>query len=109
MKAHLLACSAFLLVPSALSQGFKPQSGFVPDSSTAVKIAEAVLAPVYGEKKIAAERPFTATLKDGTWIVEGALHCPGAAAESNVICMGGVAVVHISKADGRILLMSHGK
>lgn len=79
---------------------YKPQGGFVPDAATAIHIAEAVLTPVYGEEKIKSERPFKATLREGVWTVEGSL--PEG-------WLGGVAVVEISKKDGCILRMSHGK
>jgi NTF2 fold immunity protein len=58
------------------SHGYKPTDGFVPDSQTAVKIAEAVLIPVYGEKQIRSEEPFTAELKGVVWTVGGTLRCP---------------------------------
>jgi len=57
------------------SHGYKPTDGFVPDSQTAVKIAEAVLIPVYGEKQIRSEEPFTAELKGAVWTVGGTLPC----------------------------------
>jgi hypothetical protein len=41
----------------ANAQSFAPRDGFVPDSATAVKIAEAVLVPVYGREKIESEYP----------------------------------------------------
>ena len=62
----ILVC-VFLFSWRSAGQGYKPASGYVPDSKTAVMIAEAVLAPVYGEKQIKSERPFTAKLKDGMW------------------------------------------
>jgi hypothetical protein len=43
-----------------------PNQGFVPDAITAQKIAEAVLAPVYGKEAIASEQPFRVTLKNNT-------------------------------------------
>ena len=103
MKSSAILICAILFV-SGLGQGYKPESGYVPDTITATKIAEAVLIPVYGEKKIESERPLTAKLKDGVWIVTGTLRCP----DGNV-CDGGVADVRISKDDARILDMSHGK
>src|SRR5579864_5417980 len=109
MKTALIVLSLLLVSPLLLFQGYKPKAGYVPDSATAVKIAEAVLAPVYGEKNVIAERPFHAALKDGVWFVDGTLHCPGAAADSTEHCFGGVAMVQISKEDGRILSMGHGK
>jgi NTF2 fold immunity protein len=91
------------------AQGYKPASGYVPDSNTAVKVAEAVLAPVYGEKHVEAERPFTATLKDGVWTVTGTFRCPDGKAGPTASCDGGVAEVRISKNDARILYMMHGE
>jgi NTF2 fold immunity protein len=76
-----------------------PKEGFVPNESTAIRIAEAVLSPIYGEDQIAKERPFAAVLKDGVWTVEGHLSTPN----------GGVALAEITKKDGRILRVTHGK
>ncbi len=53
--------------------GVIPESGVVPNAETAVKIAEAVLIPVYGKKRIASEEPFHAKLKNGEWHVTGTL------------------------------------
>lgn len=99
-----------LLVVSAVGQSYVPKEGYVPDSSTAVQIAEAVLIPVYGKTQIESERPFTARLKDGAWTIGGTLHCPGdKGKKDDAICAGGVAVVTISRADARILSMIHYK
>ncbi|MFY9645202.1 MAG: NTF2 fold immunity protein [Terriglobales bacterium] len=92
-----------------LGQGYRPKEGYVPDSTTAVKIAEAVLVPVYGEKQIDSEQPFTAELKDGVWTVSGTLRCPDGKGGVTTQCYGGVAVVHISKVDGHIVSMIHYK
>jgi hypothetical protein len=81
-----------------------PVNGFVPDGATAVKIAEAVLVPIYSGTVVAKERPFRAKLVGEVWIVEGTLSCEGAAG-----CFGGVAIVEINRKDGRILRVSHGK
>ena len=55
------------------AQSFRPKDGFVPDEKTAIRITEAVLSPIYGEQKIASERPFSAKLKSGVWVVTGNL------------------------------------
>ena len=52
--------------PRRQKHGNWPAGGYVPDALTAVKIAEAVLVPVYGEQKIASERPFKAKLDGET-------------------------------------------
>jgi NTF2 fold immunity protein of polymorphic toxin system component len=92
-----------------LAQGYKPKSGFVPDSNTALRIAEAVLVPVYGQKHIDSEKPFTANLKDGVWTISGTLRCPDGKVGTTTFCDGGVATVKISKDDARVLEMVHYK
>ena len=77
-----------------------PSNGFIPDEKTAIKIAEAVWVPIYGEQQIQSEKPFVASLKNGVWTVEGSLPKGW---------VGGVAIAEISKRDGRILRVSHGK
>ena len=108
-KTWFAGCIALLIGTLTFAQSYKPKAGYVPDSDTAVQIAEAVLAPVYGKNQIESERPFGAWLKEGVWTVSGTLHCAGAKGSPNAHCDGGVAVVEISKDDGRILSMMHGK
>ena len=77
-----------------------PKAGVIPTEATAIKIAIAVSEPIYGADKIAAEKPFHATLAKGVWTVQGSLPKGW---------VGGVVLVEISKTDGRILRISHGK
>jgi hypothetical protein len=79
---------------------YTPKNGFVPDESTAIAIAEAVLTPIYGRETVESERPYHVKLEAGVWLVGGSLP------EGRV---GGVAVIKISRKDGRILFVSHGK
>ena len=79
---------------------YVPVAGFVPDSATAIQIAKAIWVPIYGEKQIASEEPIRAELKNDTWYVRGSL--PKGA-------VGGVAEAEISKKDGSILRVTHGK
>jgi NTF2 fold immunity protein len=82
------------------SPSFMPSGGFVPDAATAKRIAEAVWLPIYG-KKVLSEKPYQATLNSkGVWVVEGSLPKD---------MDGGVAYIEISKRDGRILEVTHGK
>jgi hypothetical protein len=81
----------------------------VPDAATAVRIAEAVLVPVYGKKQIESEEPFTAKLKDDVWTVAGTLRCPDGKGGITTSCDGGVAVVEISKVDAHVISMIHNK
>lgn len=109
MRTRAVLCLTLLFVPLVFGQGYPPKEGYVPDSDTAVRIAEAVLIPIYGKRQIESERPFTAKLKDGMWTVSGTLHCPDGKGGTTTTCVGGVAVVEISKADARILSMVHYK
>ena len=79
---------------------YKPKDGYVPDAKTAVRIAEAVLIPIYGAKQIDSEKPLTGKLNGDIWIVTGTL-------PSGMV--GGVAEVKISKQTGEIVGLIHGK
>lgn len=81
-----------------------PEGGYVPDATTSVRIAEAVLIPIYGTKQIGYERPFHATLDRDTWTISGSLHCKNTA---NTVCVGGTAIVQLSKTTGEVLLLVH--
>lgn len=86
--------------------GFIPKEGFVPDAETAIKIAEAVWIPIYGDE-VLDEKPFQATYvkaKD-CWRVTGTFP----ENTDGVIRFGGVAEIIISKSNGEILYVNHGK
>jgi hypothetical protein len=72
------------------------KNGYVFNSETAVKIAEAVWLPIYGER-IYSEKPFHAELRDTVWIVKGTVHAK----------LGGTVYIKINKRDGRILMVTH--
>ena len=108
MKHNQFLAVVFGLVMFALSpiccaeeerHNFHPPAGYVPDEATAVRIAEAVWLPIYGES-VLKEKPFHAKLANGIWIVGGTLP------EGYI---GGTAEAEISKKDGCILRISHGK
>ena len=92
--------AVFAFAAATLAPGFKPKDGFVPDARTAVKIAVAVWEPIYGEQKIAEEKPFQTHLANGVWTVTGSLPAD---------VQGGVALIEIAKNDGRILKVIHGQ
>jgi beta-lactamase superfamily II metal-dependent hydrolase len=111
MRICAVFCLTLILAAAALCQtapGCKPKAGFVPDSKTAVAVAEAVLIPVYGKGQVESERPFTATLEHDVWTIGGTLNCFDAKGAKTTDCDGGAAVVKTSKGDGRILYMLHG-
>lgn len=93
---------AFSVILASASQkhSYVPPKGFVPDEKTAIRIAEAIWSAIYGEDKIQSEKPFVASLKNGVWTVHGSLPKDW---------VGGVAIAEISRSDGRILRVSHGK
>jgi hypothetical protein len=85
---------------NAQERSFIPPNGFVPDSATAVAVAEPILTPIYGRNQVEIERPFSASLGDGNWTVEGHLRAG---------YVGGVARVIVEKATGRIVSVTHGR
>ena len=96
----ILYCkNSFYQKPLMKGESYVPSGGYVADDKTAVKIAEAVLIPIYGES-IYREKPFIAELRNDVWTVTGTIH------EKSI---GGVAVMDIAKKDGRILRVIHGK
>lgn len=110
MKLSLTLCCTLTMVALAVSQE-APKREFVPDSETAIAIGEAALIPVYGKKKIESERPFSATLKNDVWTVAGTLYCHDGKPQTDKppTCVGGVAVVWLSRTDARIISMTHYK
>jgi len=96
----MLAMAGVLAAAETQRHTFRPKEGFVPNEKTAIKIAVAVWEPIYGENKIAGEKPYHASLSNGVWTVEGSL--PKG-------LRGGVAFARIAKEDARILAVSHGQ
>jgi NTF2 fold immunity protein of polymorphic toxin system component len=93
------SCRSTETLPPIKSQ-YDPQQGYIPDSRTAIAVAEAVWTPFYGRELVEAERPFSAILQDGIWLVKGTL-------PKNM--SGGTLIVRIAKKDGRIISMLHGQ
>lgn len=82
-------------------KNYIPEEGFVPNAETAIKIAEAVWLPIYGDN-IYDKKPFTAELKDSTlWVVSGTLR--------DERTLGGIPYITIQKKDGKILTVEHSK
>jgi ATP-dependent Clp protease ATP-binding subunit ClpA len=71
-----------------------PEAGVVPDAETAIRIAEAVWTPIYGEEVVKQQRPLEADLSSSVWTVRGTCQSEQAA---NIL------VAAISRTDGRIL------
>ncbi|WP_073129766.1 NTF2 fold immunity protein [Chryseolinea serpens] len=71
--------------------------GYISNAETAIKIAEAVWLPIYGEG-IYNKKPFKAELKDSIWVVEGTVSPDK---------LGGAPYLRIQKKDGKILEVTH--
>lgn len=98
----IIACLAYqtAVADDQSTHNYIPKDGYVPDSKTAIKIAEAVLSTIYGESVVKKEKPLVASLKDDVWTIEGT-------APKDV--QGGTALIIIAKSDGRIIRVTHGK
>jgi len=83
------------------NKGYMPEDGVVPNAETAIKIAEVVWFPIYGDS-IYTKQPFNAEYKakEKCWYVSGTL-------PENTL--GGVPEIKINKMDGKILYINHGK
>src|SRR5207244_6816925 len=71
----LVMIAALCLSSASLAQNvpkiFECNGGVVSDKETAIRIAEAILFPVYGEDAIRGQRPYQVTLNDEKWTVDG--------------------------------------
>ncbi|MGA3211117.1 MAG: NTF2 fold immunity protein [Terriglobales bacterium] len=93
----------------AFSREQPGQSGtrqYIPDEATAVRIAEAVLLPIYGPSELQAERPLRAKLRGDDWIVHGDLHKP---IRSGKVILSGAMFVEINRTTGAIKAVYHSK
>jgi len=72
-----------------------PEAGFVPTADVAIAIAVAIWKPIYGNNRIAHEKPYRAELiNNRVWLVSGSLP-PGAS--------GNAVQARILRSDGRIM------
>ena len=81
-------------------QSYTPPNGFIPDSLTAVRVAAAILYPIYGQNQIREELPLVASLSGSVWTVHGSLPAHS---------VGGVAEIQLAKRDARVIRVTHGK
>jgi len=79
----------------------KPVNGFVPDATTALKIAEVILVSIYGQDSFDGQKPHEVKLNEkDVWEITGTLP---------PWTMGGVAYMQIQKSDSKILKVIHGE
>lgn len=93
----VLALSSPCFADSSNSYPPPPPDGYVPNASTAIAIARAILIPIYGDS-IPKDAAFKADRKGDVWYVHRALECPPPG-----VCLGGAENVLISAKDGQIL------
>jgi hypothetical protein len=76
MKTLRICLVAAMVCSSAVAQNvpalFDRLGGLVPDEQTALKIAEAVLVPIYG-RKIMDDKPYIIKHADGKWTIAGSI------------------------------------
>lgn len=72
---------------------------YVPNKETAIKVAEAIWLPIYGEK-IYTKQPFVAELNEKIWLVKGSIPKNS---------LGGVPIIKIRKSDCKIICVTHTK
>lgn len=73
-------------------------NNYVPNKETAIRVAEAIWLPIYGDK-IYRNKPFIAKLNGDVWVVEGTLHTDS----------GGVPYIEIRKEDCKVMDVYHSK
>lgn len=83
------------------NKGYFPKDGIVPDEETAIKIAEVVWLPIYGDS-IYSKLPFVAEYNEHEkcWFVYGT-------SPENTV--GGVPEIKINRKDGKVVYISHSK
>lgn len=79
---------------------YVPEHGFVPNETTAVEIAQAILVPIYGDAAIEKQKPFVVTLSQNVWTIEGSSPKDG---------IGGVFLLKLARRDARVLRLTHSK
>lgn len=97
----LSAVAMFVILFGALAtaqaprsnESYVPPQGMVPNKESAVRIADAILTPIYGKTVVEYEKPYSVTLKRGVWVIKGKAH-PGP---------GGNLLIEISKRTGCII------
>jgi hypothetical protein len=92
----LFICSSFMFINHS-TQSDPIRDGYVPDEMTAIKIAEAIWLPIYGNE-IYKYKPFKAKLIGGkVWEIYGTVYTQ----------KGGSPIAKIRKSDCKIIEVTH--
>ncbi|QMU66246.1 MAG: hypothetical protein GKR88_19520 [Flavobacteriaceae bacterium] len=98
----LLAFSSLIVITlliTSFQENMDNKTDYVPNEITAIKIAEAIWLPIYGNK-ILDKKPFVAKLEnDDIWVVQGTSNTQ----------KGDVPYIEIRKSDCKVLKVIHGK
>jgi hypothetical protein len=78
-------------------RSYLPSNGYLPDQKSAIQVTKAILVPIYSDRVVNDEEPFTASLEGNIWTVKGAVRA----------YPSGNAEVKLSKTDGAILFVTH--
>lgn len=105
MKKSIIYCGyliygLFAYGEDISTQGYVPTNGYICSAEVAIKVAEAILIPIYGAQSIKRQRPLNAELCEGLWRVTGTM--PRG-------IKGGVVCIEIEKESGCVVNLSHGK
>ncbi len=107
MKIVLTAALVFACSPlfgQNVPELFQRPGGLVPDEQTAIRIAEAILFPIYSEKTIRGEKPYIVKLTEGKWTIDGSMP----ETKDGEAIVGGTFHVVISQRDDQVLEIGHG-
>jgi hypothetical protein len=100
----ILLLTVYLLI-AAQKDSNASHPNYVPDSKTAVLIAEAVLIGQFGQERVDAQRPYAAISMDKDfWLVQGL-----AMDENGIPKMGGTFGVIINKHEGCVKVIEKTK
>ena len=72
----------------------------IPDTRSAVNIAEKILFKVYGNEEIKKQRPYNVVFQTNYWIINGTM---------SKTEIGGVFLIILNSKDGKILKLIHGE
>ena len=97
-----LAWARSLIQEGSKSDAYRPQNGYVPNEATAIGIALSVWSSIYGREHIEKQKPYSAILVDGYWVVSGSLP-----KLTTGVMPGGVAHAVIDKSTGQIIYVIH--
>lgn len=112
MKSTIRIVGLLVALSASAQQARQVDAPRIPDAETALKVAELRLVNTYGRRQIESEKPLSARLIEGVWVVSGTLWCSdGKAGRTSDpgACAGGVAQIKLRQRDGKVLAIIHGK